>query len=63
MAVGVALIQKSLKGAKYPTSADNLIDIAQNNNAPGEVLDVLNQIPKQDYNSPAQVMKAVGQVI
>lgn len=60
---GVAQIQKSLKGAKYPSSTGNLISLAQKNNAPSDVLDVLNQLPKMDFNSPAQVMKEVGKVV
>lgn len=60
--ISPVLVQKKLKGAKYPTNKNSLIEIAQRNNAPNEVMDVLNQIPSQDYSSPAQVMKAIGQV-
>jgi len=56
------LVQKNLKGAKYPSDKNQLIQIAQRNNAPNEVMDVLNQIPAQEYSSPAKVMKAITQV-
>lgn len=60
--ISPVLVQKNLKGARYPANKDLLIQIAQKNNAPSEVMDVLNQIPAQEYASPAQVMKAIGQV-
>ncbi len=60
--ISPVLVQKNLKGAKYPSNKNSLLEIAQRNQAPNEVIDVLNQIPSQDYDSPAQVMKAIGQV-
>jgi len=56
------LVQKNLKGTKYPADKNQLIEMAQKNNAPNQVMDVLNQIPSGQYTSPAQVMKAIGQV-
>jgi len=56
------LVQKNLKGTRYPADKNQLIEMAQKNNAPSQVMDVLNQIPSGQYTSPAQVMKAIGQV-
>lgn len=59
--ISPTLVQKNLKGAKYPSDKSQLLQIAQKNQAPSDVVDVLNQIPAQDYKSPAQVMKAISQ--
>ena len=59
--ISPTLVQKNLKGAKYPSDKGQLLQIAERNKAPSDVLDVLNQIPIQDYKSPAQVMKAISQ--
>jgi hypothetical protein len=55
-----AKIQHCLKGAHYPSNKQDLVRIAKNNNAPSDVMSVLNLIPDKEYNSPARVMVEVG---
>jgi hypothetical protein len=55
-------LQKHLKGVDYPASKENLIAAAQENGAPREVLDVLRRLPGDEFDSPADVMKAFGEL-
>lgn len=55
-------IQKNLKGMKYPADKSALISKAQDNEAPGEVIDILNKFDDRQYSSPADVMKEFGKV-
>ena len=53
-------LQKYLKGANYPASKDALVQRAQHNAAPGNVMDKLRSLPSSQYDTPASVMKALG---
>jgi hypothetical protein len=55
-----ALIQKHLKGGHYPTSKKAMLQCAKENNAPFEVMAILEMLPDKQYISPADVMKEVG---
>lgn len=39
-------VQKALKGADYPASRDDLIDLARENEAPDDVVDELEDQPR-----------------
>jgi hypothetical protein len=53
-------IQKYLKGVDYPAFRDDLIAHAEEQGADDEVLDLLEQIPDNEYETPADVSKAIG---
>lgn len=53
-------LQKHLKGTSYPASKDDLVQRAQRNSAPTDVLDMIRQLPSQSFESPAEVMRAFG---
>jgi hypothetical protein len=55
-----AKIQQCLKGAHYPSNKQSLVNLAKKNNAPNDVMSILNLIPEKEYISPAHVMKEVG---
>jgi len=55
-----AKIQGCLKGAHYPSSKQDLINLAKNNNAPNDVILSVTLIPEKEYISPVHVMKEVG---
>ena len=58
-----AQVQEKLDGVDYPASKQDLIDHAKNSGGGNEgVIQVLQQLPDKDYNSPVDVSKAVGQV-
>ncbi|ADG20222.1 hypothetical protein QF000_001555 [Paraburkholderia atlantica] len=53
-------VQKALKGASYPADKDSLIETAKANGADDDVLQRLQDLPDQQYQSPADVSKGVG---
>jgi Protein of unknown function (DUF2795) len=53
-------LQKHLKGSKYPASKDALVRRAQENKAPGDVVEKLRSLPANQFDTPASVMKALG---
>jgi len=58
--VSPAKIQQYLKGAHYPSSKQNLVELAKKNNAPDDVMSTLELMPDKEYGSPVQVMKEIG---
>lgn len=57
-----ANVQKYLKGAHYPAKKDELLSKARDNGAPEEVIDVLEDLPEEEYGGPQDVMKAYGEL-
>ena len=57
-----ANIAHFLEGIDFPASKDDLVNHAEDNNAPQEVIDILENLPDQEYTSMADVMSGVGQV-
>jgi len=55
-------LQKHLKGVSYPASKEDLIAAARDNGAPREVLDALQRLPGDQFDSPAEVAKAFGEL-
>jgi len=55
-------IQKYLSGIDYPASKDTIVETAEKENAPGDVLDALRAIPEGDYDAPTAVSSAVSNV-
>lgn len=52
-------IQHALRGTDYPCSKRALVDRARANQAGDEILQVIERLPEQDYDSPAAVSKAM----
>ena len=53
--------QKYLRGQSYPARKSDLLKTAENNKAPKEVIDVIRELPKDDFDGPQDVMKAYGE--
>jgi hypothetical protein len=54
-------VQKALKGADYPASREELIELARENEAPDEVVDELeDNLEDDEYENPAAVMADLG---
>ena len=53
-------IQKYLSGIDYPASKDTIVETAEKENAPSDVLDALSAIPEGDYDAPTAVSSAVS---
>lgn len=60
--VSSATIEHYLKGIHYPTSKNDLINKAKENNAPSDVMHILHQFTDYQYSSPIDVSKEVGRI-
>lgn len=54
-------VTKHLKGIDFPAEKADLLDLAEENGAEEEVLAKIRQMPEQEYESMADVMKGFGQ--
>jgi len=54
-------IAHHLKGIHFPASRQDLANKARDNNAPQDVIDVLEQMPDRQYTNMAEMMKGVGE--
>jgi hypothetical protein len=52
-------VQKTLSGASYPCSKQDLISHAKSNGANQEILDALNKLPDGNIDGPDKVQQAV----
>ncbi len=57
-----ANVQKFLHGMHYQADKKRLVQQAKKNNAPVEIVNLLQQFPEQEFGGPQDVMKAYGQV-
>lgn len=53
-------LQKHLKGVDYPASKEDLIKHAKQQGADEDAVAALEQIPEKEYETPADVSKAIG---
>lgn len=53
-------VERFLKGIDFPASKDDLIEHAQDNRAPGDVLKMLDMLDDKEYNSVVDITKEVG---
>jgi Protein of unknown function (DUF2795) len=55
-------LQKYLKGMDYPARKADLLKRAEQNGADDQVRSTLEQLPDQQFNSAADVSKAIGTI-
>jgi hypothetical protein len=55
-------VQKFLKGVDYPTGKRELIEHARRQGADEAVLDILEQIPMERFNSANDVAEGIGRI-
>ena len=55
-------VQSYLKGMTYPAGKQEIIDCANDNDAPIDVVNLIEGIPEKTYSSPAEITKAIGQM-
>ncbi|MHB1036198.1 MAG: DUF2795 domain-containing protein [Pirellulales bacterium] len=51
-------MQAYLSGIEYPATKEDVCDAARDNDAPDDIMDILEQIPQDDYCSPQDVQRA-----
>lgn len=54
-------VSKHLRGIDFPCSKQDLLERARSENAGDEVLQQIERLPDQEYQSMADVMKGFGQ--
>lgn len=55
-------LQKFLKGLDYPARRDDIVGHAKRQGGDKTVLDTLSKLPDEEYETPADVSKAVGRI-
>lgn len=55
-------VQKHLKGIDYPVDKENLIKHAQAHGADEQLQALLQELPEDEFETPADVSKAIGQI-
>jgi hypothetical protein len=54
-------LAQGLKGADFPMNKDELVEQARDNGAAEEIIQAIQQMPDQDFQSMADVERAFGQ--
>jgi len=57
-----ANVERYLKGIHYPAQKKDLIECAQNNNAPEDIMNVINRFEEREYKATTDVAKEIGKV-
>ena len=55
-------MEKYLAGMHYPADKKNLVNNAENKDAPEDVMDLINKLPEKTYNSPIDITKEIGKI-
>ena len=55
-------VQKFLKGMEYPASKQDVIEHARQQGADENVCSTLEQMPEDEFETPADVSKAIGEI-
>jgi hypothetical protein len=53
-------VETYLRGIDFPATKDDLIDCARENQAPGDVLHVLDKLDDKEYRSVVDITEEVG---
>lgn len=61
-AVNPIQVQKFLAGMHYPASKDEIVDHAKSHGADDNVMQTLQQLPDEGFETPADVSQAIGQI-
>lgn len=54
-------VQKFLKGMNYPADKQTLVEKAEEEGADDETMSALQQLPEDEFTTPAEVSAALGQ--
>jgi hypothetical protein len=53
-------VEKALKGIDYPAHKQDMLNVAESNNADEMVRRLIRSLPDRTYNTPIDVTKAIG---
>ena len=55
-------VQKFLSGMNYPANKDEIVKHAKSGGADDNIMDTLERLPDDDFETPADVSKAIGKI-
>ncbi|SFO15320.1 DUF2795 domain-containing protein [Nitrosospira briensis] len=55
-------VQKFLSGMDYPASKEEIVDHAKSKGADENIMQTLEQLPDESFETPADVSKAIGEI-
>ena len=58
-----ANITSHLSGIDFPCNRQAVLDFAEQNGAPDDVLEALEKLPKREFRSMADLMQAYGEAV
>ena len=61
-AVNPNQVQKFLGGMNYPANKDEIVKHANSKGADEKIMETLEQLPEESFETPADVSKAIGQI-
>lgn len=61
MAVTAADVERAIRGIDFPADRNDLIEQARNNKAKSDVINILKNLPRNEFKSPIDVSKAFGE--
>ena len=59
--ISAAEIERYIRGVDFPADKENLVQQARENNAPNEVVDLMNDFPERKYESAADVARGISE--
>ncbi len=62
LSISITDVERYLDGLVFPADLDEIVNYAQDNDAPDEVIDALEQMPDREYSSFADVEKGFNEV-
>ncbi len=61
MAVTAADVERAIRGIDFPADRNDLIEQARSNKAKSDVINILQNLPRNEFKSPIDVSKAFGE--
>ena len=58
--VNPAEVQNYLSGVDYPATKQDIMQAAQDGDAPDDVISAINMLPDQEFDSPTDVTRAIS---
>lgn len=55
-------VQKALKGTDYPVDKEQLLKKAEENGADDNIREILEKLPDEKFQTPAEVSQAIGKM-
>jgi predicted Ser/Thr protein kinase len=60
--VSTSQVQNYLENIQYPCTQQDLFDTAEGEGADADVLDILDDLPEREYESPIDVNRAINDI-